>query len=54
MDKFIKYNRRVLVEVLVYHYRKDITSCGCGWNKLGYSHPAHVADVYEQRMEEED
>ena len=29
------YNREVLVETLVYHSRKDITGCRCGWGKLG-------------------
>jgi hypothetical protein len=29
--------------VLVYHQRKDITSCMCGWSELGKSHAAHQA-----------
>jgi hypothetical protein len=44
------YNREVLVEVLVYHYRKDIRSCGCGWSELGRSHAEHVATVYEESV----
>lgn len=46
----IKYDRSVLVDVLVYHYPNDNRSCGCGWAELGRSHPAHVADVYEESM----
>lgn len=41
------YDRAALVEVLVYHQRRDIGSCGCGWAELGHSHAEHVADVYE-------
>ena len=44
------YNREVLVETLVYHSRKGITGCRCGWGKLGRSHPEHIADVYEQMV----
>lgn len=46
------YSRGVLVGVLIYHQRKDITSCQCGWAELGKSHAGHVADVYEQCIEE--
>lgn len=41
------YNREILVEILVYHYRTNNSGCGCGWAELGKSHPEHVADVYE-------
>ena len=44
------YDREVLVAVLVYHYRKDHASCGCGWAELGRSHPEHVATVYEESV----
>lgn len=44
----IGYDRAVLVEVLVFHYRRGIEGCGCGWAELGRSFPEHVADVYEQ------
>jgi hypothetical protein len=43
----LTYNRDTLVRVLIYHYRRDASSCGCGWSRLGASHPEHVADVYE-------
>lgn len=46
----IRFDRDVLVDVLVYHYRKDISGCGCGWAELGRMHPKHVADVYEASM----
>jgi hypothetical protein len=44
------YDRDVLVEVLVYHYRADIKGCGCGWAELGRSWPEHVATVYEESV----
>lgn len=43
----VPYDREVLVDVLVYHYRAGIEGCGCGWAELGRSWPAHIADVYE-------
>lgn len=43
--------RTILVDVLVYHYRKNSASCGCGWAELGRSHPEHVVDVFEQALE---
>jgi hypothetical protein len=49
----MKYDRTILIMILVYHYRKtdSISSgCGCGWNELGKSHPDHVADIYEQSV----
>lgn len=44
------YDRAVLVNVLVYHYRADITGCGCGWADLGRSWPEHVATIYEESV----
>ncbi|MDQ1738089.1 MAG: hypothetical protein QOH56_4340 [Pseudonocardiales bacterium] len=44
------YNREVLVATLIYHWRKDIRGCGCGWAALGASHPEHVVDVYEESV----
>jgi hypothetical protein len=44
------YDRRVLVEVLVYHQRMDAGGCACGWSVLGHSHAEHVADVLEFEM----
>lgn len=46
----VGYDREVLVTVLIYHYRKNISECGCGWSELGASHPEHVADVYEESV----
>jgi hypothetical protein len=42
------YDRAALVDTLVYHQRRDIRYCTCGWDALGKSHPEHVANVYEQ------
>lgn len=44
------YSREVLTTVLVYHQRKNIESCCCGWAKWGASHAEHVADVYEDSL----
>lgn len=46
-QKTTLYDRELLVEILVYHFRKDIQRCGCGWQELGKSHPEHVMAVYE-------
>lgn len=48
------YDRDLLVAVLIYHQRKDITSCTCGWAVLGASHPEHVADEYEKVLDQVD
>lgn len=50
MTEPLAYDREVLVEILVYHWRTDSSGCGCGWAQLGRSHPAHIADVYEDAM----
>ena len=44
------YDREILVTVLVYHQRRDISGCHCGWGVLGASHPAHIADIYEESL----
>ena len=44
------YDRAVLVEVLVYHWRTETSGCGCGWAELGRSHAEHVATVYEDAL----
>jgi hypothetical protein len=46
----MEYNRDKLIQVLIYHYRANIGSCGCGWAELGKSHPEHVANVYEEYL----
>jgi hypothetical protein len=47
----VKYDRQVLVDILVYHYRvAPGKGCGCGWNELGRSWPEHVATVYEESV----
>jgi len=44
------YNREVLVTVLIYHQRKDIEGCYCGWAEPGKSHAEHVAAIYEESV----
>lgn len=45
------FDREVLVEILVYHYRvAPGKGCGCGWDQLGGSWPEHVATVYEESV----
>jgi hypothetical protein len=46
----LAYDREVLTAVVIYHYRKGIEGCGCGWAELGASYAEHVADVYEQSV----
>jgi hypothetical protein len=46
----IPYEREMLVEILIYHWRTNTSGCGCGWGELGKSHPDHIADVYEDSM----
>lgn len=50
MDEETPYDRDVMISVLVYHQRRDITFCSCGWGALGRSHAEHVVEVYEQTM----
>lgn len=47
------YVRDKFYWVLVYHQRKDISGCICGWAVLGASHPNHVLDEYEKEMAED-
>ena len=42
------YDRKLLVEVLIAHQRKDAQFCICGWGRLGFSHAEHIADMYER------
>jgi len=48
------HDRKVLVEVLIYHTRANAHSCSCGWgadySQLGKSFPEHVATVYEESL----
>jgi hypothetical protein len=46
------YDRGELMTTLVYHQRRNIAGCICGWSVLGASHPVHVADMYEAAMKE--
>lgn len=46
-NKKVKYDRKVLVEVLIYHWATSTSGCGCGWAELGHSHAEHIADIYE-------
>lgn len=50
MTRDLPYDRDVLVNVLIYHYRNGIEGCGCGWAVLGASWPEHVATVYEESV----
>lgn len=54
----VAYDRRSLVDTLIYHQRNDrTTGCHCGWGTrpehLGLSWAEHVADVYESVLTEE-
>lgn len=45
-----RYDRAVLVDVLVYHARTETSGCRCGWGDLGRSFPEHVADIFEESI----
>lgn len=45
-----RYDRDLLVRVIVYHWPTATSGCGCGWSRLGASHAEHVADVYEDAV----
>ena len=42
-----KIERELMVEVLIFHQRKDAQYCMCGWGELGKSHSEHVIQVFE-------
>lgn len=44
----IGYDREVLREVVIYHYKSSIEGCRCGYAKLGACNSEHVADEYEK------
>ncbi len=46
----LEYDRKALVNVLVYHQPTNTSGCICGWSVLGASHPEHIADTYENAM----
>lgn len=46
----MNYDRKILVEVLVYHSPTKTSGCWCGWAELGKSFPEHVANVYEDSV----
>ena len=35
-------------EILIYHQRRDITGCLCGWSELGKSHPGHQVQLLKE------
>lgn len=37
--------------ILVYHYRRSIEGCGCGWGELGKSHARHVQELIVAEVE---
>lgn len=53
----LNYQREVLVHTLVYHQQTNNSGCHCGWGQrpehLGLSYAEHVADMYEQALEED-
>ena len=49
-ESALRYDRDVLVDILIYHTRRDIKGCRCGWAELGRSWPEHVATVYEEAV----
>lgn len=48
----MQYRRDILNNVLIYHQRKNIGECICGWSVLGALHAEHICDVYEATLQE--
>jgi len=48
----MRYDREILVDVLVHHQRITSQYCHCGWGELGRSHPEHIATEYEHAVAE--
>ena len=48
----IPYVRSVWIDILIYHWRREDSGCGCGWAELGKSWPEHLANVYEMSVKE--
>lgn len=46
----IPYDRQSWIDILVYHYRRADSGCGCGWADLGKSWPEHLVNVYEESI----
>lgn len=44
--------RRILVNVLTWHWPNASNGCSCGWAKLGASYPEHIVDMYETALVE--
>ncbi len=44
------YDRTLLVDILIYHWRTNTSGCGCGWAELGKSWPMHIANIYEESI----
>lgn len=50
MERVIPYDREVLKQIVIYHYKRDIKGCVCGWAELGRCHSDHIADLYEESV----
>lgn len=48
--------RNILITILIYHWRRSDSGCGCGWGDrvehLGRSWPEHVVEAYEMELAE--
>jgi hypothetical protein len=49
----MRYDRDLLLDVLIYHQRQNIGACHCGPLQPGSSYCEHVRDVYEKRITED-
>ncbi len=49
-NKSIPFDRKLMIDILVYHWRTNNSGCGCGWAELARSHPEHVVEVYEMSI----
>lgn len=46
----IPFDRDLMIDILVYHWRTNTSGCGCGWVSLGRSHAEHVVEIYEMSI----
>ncbi len=49
-NKSIPFDRKLMIDILVYHWVTKTSGCGCGWAELGCSQAKHVVEVYEMSI----
>ncbi len=49
-NETIPFDRELMIDMLVYHWRTKTSGCGCGWAELGRSHAKHIVEIYEMSI----